>query len=89
MVWIETPTNPLLKLVDIQGAAEVVHQHEVHLLTNGNRLLQDIKGLGQSNNLLLPFHSNKWPRQNFSLQHQYNIKQAGDENREEYQSWDY
>ncbi|CAH3115850.1 unnamed protein product [Pocillopora meandrina] len=31
MVWIETPTNPLLKLVDIQGAAEVVHQHEVHL----------------------------------------------------------
>ena len=52
MVWIETPTNPLLKLVDIQGAAEVVHQHEVHLLTNGNRLLQDIKGLGQSNNLL-------------------------------------
>lgn len=32
MVWIETPTNPLLKLVDIQGAAEIVHQHEVSLL---------------------------------------------------------
>lgn len=29
MVWIETPTNPLLKIVDIQGAAETVHQHEV------------------------------------------------------------
>ena len=29
------------------------------------------------------------PRQNFSLQCQYNIKQVGDENREEYQSWDY
>ena len=29
MVWIETPTNPLLKLVDIQGASEIVHQHEV------------------------------------------------------------
>ncbi|KAJ7358792.1 hypothetical protein OS493_021571 [Desmophyllum pertusum] len=28
MVWIETPTNPLLKLVDIQGTAEIVHQHE-------------------------------------------------------------
>ena len=28
-------------------------------------------------------------RQNFSLQYQYNIKQVGDENREEYQSWDY
>ena len=24
---------------------------------------------------------------NFSLQYQYNIKQAGDENREEYQLW--
>ena len=26
---------------------------------------------------------------NFSLQYQYNIKQIGDENREEYQLWDY
>ena len=32
MVWIETPTNPLLKLVDIQGAADIVHQNEVHCL---------------------------------------------------------
>ena len=31
MVWIETPTNPLLKLVNIKGAADIVHQHEVHL----------------------------------------------------------
>ena len=28
-------------------------------------------------------------RQNFSLQYQYNIKQAGDENRGECQPWDY
>ena len=40
-------------------------------------------------NITLPFHSHKWPRQNFSLQYQYSIKQAGDENREEYQLWDY
>ena len=32
MVWIETPTNPLLKLVDIQGAADLVHQHKVCLV---------------------------------------------------------
>ena len=32
MVWLETPTNPLLKLIDIKGAAEVVHQHKVNLL---------------------------------------------------------
>lgn len=31
MVWVETPTNPLLKIVDIQGAAKIVHQHEVSL----------------------------------------------------------
>ena len=30
-----------------------------------------------------------WPRQNFSLQYQYNIKQVGGKNREEYQLWDY
>ena len=38
---------------------------------------------------LLTFHSHKWPRQSFSLQYHYNIKQVGDENREEYQLWDY
>ena len=38
-------------------------------------------------NVLNPYLS--WPGQNFSLQYQYNIKQAGDKNREEYQSWDH
>ncbi|CAB1324511.1 unnamed protein product [Coregonus sp. 'balchen'] len=27
LVWIETPTNPTMKVVDIQACAEVVHQH--------------------------------------------------------------
>src|SRR5207244_11584357 len=27
LVWIETPTNPLLQIVDIAGVAEVVHRH--------------------------------------------------------------
>jgi cystathionine gamma-synthase len=27
LVWFETPTNPLLKLVDIAGVAEVAHDH--------------------------------------------------------------
>ena len=36
MVWLETPTNPLLKLIDIEGAAEVVHQHKVNLLVLGS-----------------------------------------------------
>ena len=43
----------------------------------------------QASDTFLTFHSHKWPRQNFSFQYEYNIKQAGDENREECQSWDY
>ncbi len=27
LVWIETPTNPMLKIVDIAAAAEVAHKH--------------------------------------------------------------
>ena len=36
-----------------------------------------------------PFNSHDWPRKNFSLQYQYNIKQTSDENREKYQLGDY
>lgn len=32
MVWLETPTNPLLSITDIQAAAEVVHSHPNHPL---------------------------------------------------------
>ena len=34
---------------------------------------------------LLTFNSHKWPRQNISLQYQYNIEQTSDENKEKYQ----
>lgn len=27
MVWIETPTNPLMKLVDIEAVSKIVHGH--------------------------------------------------------------
>ena len=37
-----------------------------------------------------PFNSHKRPRQNFSLQYQYNIcKQKSDENKDKYQLGDY
>ena len=35
-----------------------------------------------------PFNSHEWPRQNFSLQYQYNIKQRSDENKEKYKLGD-
>ncbi len=28
MVWIETPTNPTLKVVDVKAVAEIVRGHE-------------------------------------------------------------
>ena len=37
----------------------------------------------------LPFNSHEWPRYNFSLQYQYNIKQTSDENKVKYQLGDY
>ena len=33
--------------------------------------------------------NHEWPRQNFSLQYQYNIKQTSDEIKEKYQVGDY
>ena len=39
--------------------------------------------------LPLTLNSDKWPRQNFSLWYQYNIKQTSDENKEKYQLEDY
>ena len=35
------------------------------------------------------FNSHEWPRQNFSLQYQYNIKQTSDENKEKYKLREY
>ncbi|GAB3675581.1 cystathionine gamma-synthase [Halopiger thermotolerans] len=28
LLWLETPTNPLLSIVDIEGAAEIAHEHD-------------------------------------------------------------
>ncbi|ELZ02413.1 cystathionine gamma-synthase [Natrialba asiatica] len=28
LLWLETPTNPLLSIVDIEGAAEIAHDHD-------------------------------------------------------------
>jgi cystathionine gamma-lyase len=32
LVWIETPTNPLMKLADIQLIASLVHQHDPQIM---------------------------------------------------------
>lgn len=39
LVWIETPTNPTLKLVDIQRVAEICHKRENILLVVDNTFL--------------------------------------------------
>jgi cystathionine gamma-lyase len=34
MVWVETPTNPMLKTVDIELAAAIAHEHEALLVVD-------------------------------------------------------
>jgi cystathionine beta-lyase/cystathionine gamma-synthase len=34
MIWLETPTNPLLRLVDIRAVAEVAHKHHILLVVD-------------------------------------------------------
>ncbi|MBM3701237.1 MAG: cystathionine gamma-synthase [Actinobacteria bacterium] len=31
LIWIETPTNPLLKIIDIEGVSEIAHKHDIIL----------------------------------------------------------
>ncbi len=28
LLWLETPTNPLMRIVDVEGAAEIAHEHD-------------------------------------------------------------
>jgi len=39
LVWLETPTNPTLKLVDIKGAADIVHKHPGILMVVDNTFM--------------------------------------------------
>ncbi len=34
MIWLETPTNPLLRLADIQAVAQIAHQHNALLVVD-------------------------------------------------------
>jgi len=49
MVWVETPTNPMLKIVDIAAAAEIAHEHGALLVvdnTFATPMLQQPLALG-------------------------------------------
>ncbi|XP_053101669.1 cystathionine gamma-lyase isoform X2 [Hemicordylus capensis] len=39
LVWIETPTNPMLKVIDIQACADIVHKHKDALLAVDNTFM--------------------------------------------------
>ena len=34
MLWIETPTNPLVKYVDVKRACEIAHQHDITVVVD-------------------------------------------------------
>jgi len=49
MVWVETPTNPMLKIVDIEAAAEIAHENDALLVvdnTFASPMLQQPLSLG-------------------------------------------
>ncbi|XP_065410107.1 cystathionine gamma-lyase isoform X1 [Chrysemys picta bellii] len=39
LVWLETPTNPTLKVIDIQGCADVIHKHKDIILVVDNTFM--------------------------------------------------
>lgn len=34
MLWLETPTNPLIRLIDIEAACEIAHTHGIKVVTD-------------------------------------------------------
>jgi cystathionine gamma-lyase len=34
MVWVETPTNPLMKLADIKAISEIAHRHDIFVVVD-------------------------------------------------------
>jgi cystathionine gamma-lyase len=49
MVWVETPTNPMLKIVDIEAAADIAHENDALLVvdnTFASPMLQQPLSLG-------------------------------------------
>ncbi|XP_073498779.1 cystathionine gamma-lyase-like isoform X2 [Phyllobates terribilis] len=39
LVWIETPTNPTLTVIDIQGCADIIHKHQDAILAVDNTFM--------------------------------------------------
>lgn len=34
MIWVETPTNPLMSIIDIEGCAKIAHAHGIQLVVD-------------------------------------------------------
>ncbi|KAG9471320.1 hypothetical protein GDO78_015222, partial [Eleutherodactylus coqui] len=68
LVWIETPTNPTLTVIDIQGCADIVHKHQNIILAIDNTFMsayfQKYKERGSSN--ICMYSCKGSPRMNFS-----------------------
>lgn len=39
MIWIETPTNPLMKVFDIEAISKIAHSHENIIVVVDNTFL--------------------------------------------------
>uniref|UniRef100_A0A8D2P555 Cystathionine gamma-lyase n=1 Tax=Zosterops lateralis melanops TaxID=1220523 RepID=A0A8D2P555_ZOSLA len=57
LVWLETPTNPTLKVIDIQACADVVHRHPGVLLAVDNTFMSSYFQVCLLLEQLIPFLS--------------------------------
>ena len=84
----ETRSNDFVTLLAVLIASSAVIQSAVFFFVFWLNLYYDLSKWngGLMLNPLSPTH--EWPRQNFSLQYQYNINQISDEVKEKYQFGD-
>ena len=40
MVWIETPTNPTMKVIDIQAVCDIVHNYNIDIIVAKDNTFQ-------------------------------------------------
>ena len=59
MVWIETPTNPTLKLVDIQAVADIAHKARKDMIVAVDNTFESAYFQVRIWTLVCPFDANR------------------------------
>ena len=60
LVWLESPTNPLLKVVDIKKIAEIVHNRDILLAVDNTFLTPYFQVMFLLKNVIFALVCNEW-----------------------------